>query len=405
LVETYAEASAQVAVALVDVREERDLLRAQLEDLRRSYQGAERILDGTPLDVAVAPVLRSMAALAGVEHAAFWRLQPDCAPSAVALRGLETDPLLQSGAAGELTAVAAAGNAPSVLEGDPGSRLAEALTLDGRFCGVLAIPFRTPGGLQAITVFYYGADTARPGAQALARLCEMPRVLSSALELAATLRTVKSAERAVELALTGTASQHGLEHVVRSLERLREGLRGIRGRSDAPPWFMEQYVELAPALGDALESVRSLLAFGAGKLRRDTVVVAELLQEMAGPELAGDIEAAMQPVPGDPNLLRLALRAVADVVRARGGGASTLLQVRVLRGPRSLQVALRGATAQPFEQAAQSDARLSLAVARRIAELHGGTLLDRSNPAAAWSAELSERETGTNEVVLTLPLT
>ena len=120
LVETYAEASAQVGVALSEVREERDTLRSQLEELRRSYQCAEKVLDGTPLEVAIAPLLDSMAALAGVEQAAFWRTQADTLPRAVALRGLDADPLLaEPPAARKVSAVAASASAPAVHEGDP----------------------------------------------------------------------------------------------------------------------------------------------------------------------------------------------------------------------------------------------------------------------------------------------
>lgn len=404
LVETYAEASAQVGEALAEVREERDSLRGQLEDLRKAYQGAEAILDGTPLQQAIAPVLDSMAVLAGVEQAAFWLMQPEAGlPRAVALRGLEVDPLLgDPAAAAEILERLTQEPPPGVSEGEPDGALAAALAADGRFLATLAVPFRTPGGMQAVGVFYYGFDTARPGAQALARLHEIPRVISSALELAATLRTVKSAEKALELALAGTASQHGLEHVAHSLERLRDRLGEIRSRADAPSWFAEQYVELAPALVSALDGVRSLLAFGAGELRRESVVVAELLEELRGPEVMADADPALDTVSADGTLLRLALRALADEVRSRAGGNSAPLRIRALRGPRSLQVALSGpspgaATAAP---ASPLNAGLSLAVARRIAELHGGSLVDRRPP----PVDPAPGERGANEIVLTLPL-
>ena len=98
------------------------------------------------------------------------------------------------------------------------------------------------GGLQGLGVFYYGADTARPGPDALEHLAEIPRSISVALELVATLNTVKAAERALELALAGRASIGGLEHLVSSLETLRDRLGEIRSRPDVPPWFAEHYV-------------------------------------------------------------------------------------------------------------------------------------------------------------------
>ena len=72
LVETYAEASAQLGSALTELREERDVARQRLEDLRKTMAAAQDLLAGTPLEVALGPVLARMARIAGAGHAAFW---------------------------------------------------------------------------------------------------------------------------------------------------------------------------------------------------------------------------------------------------------------------------------------------------------------------------------------------
>ncbi len=66
LVETYAEASAQLGSALTELREERDLARQRLEDLRQTMAAAQDLLAGTPLETALEPVLARMARIAGV---------------------------------------------------------------------------------------------------------------------------------------------------------------------------------------------------------------------------------------------------------------------------------------------------------------------------------------------------
>lgn len=80
-----------------------------------------------------------------------------------------------------------------------------------------------------------------------------------------------------------------------------------------------------------------------------------------------------------------------------------MLRLRALRNTRSLQVSLRGAAVPSQGQGVARSAGLSLAVARRITELHGGTLLDRANPDTPWASDATG-EGAPNEIVLTLPI-
>jgi len=379
LVETYAETSAQLGAALTELREERDQARQQLDDLHHAMLAAQEVLGGAPLEKALAPVLALMARLAGSEHAAFWVPRPAEPPRAAALLALDADPVLASPAALRFVMERAARGIKPVL-----ALTADSLdlghALDGperRFSAVLAVPFRTPGGLQGLGAFYYGADTARPGADALEHLGEIPRALSAALELAATLHTVKAAERALQLALAGTASIRGLEGVIRSLEELRDRLGEIRKRPDAPPWFLEQYVGLAPALGSALDDGRSLLAFARGEIRRESVYLDDLLSELRTPEVSVEIEPSAETVSADATLLRVALRAVADEMRARAGSNTAPIAIHAAARADRVRVSVRALVAPVAgEHPAPVSAALGLGLARRIVELHGGGLED-----------------------------
>ena len=99
LVETYAEASAQLGAALTELREERDVARQRLEDLRKTMAAAQDLLAGTPLEAALGPVLARMARIAGAGHAAFWVPQAGQPPRAATLLALDADPVLASPAA------------------------------------------------------------------------------------------------------------------------------------------------------------------------------------------------------------------------------------------------------------------------------------------------------------------
>ncbi len=380
LVETYAEASAQLGSALTELREERDLARQHLEDLRKTMAAAQDLLAGTPLEAALDPVLTRMARVAGSDHASFWVPQTGAPPRAATLLNLRSDPVLASPAAARHVLEAAAhGAKPAFALASDNLDLGQALDdPDHRFAALLAVPFRTPGGLQGLGVFYYGPDTARPGPTVLEHLAEIPRSLAVALELAATITTVKAAERALELALAGSASLRGLEHLVASIETLRDRMGEIRNRPDAPAWFTEQYVRLAPALSSALDDGRSLLAFTRGEVRREAVYLEDLLAELRTPEVTVELDPAAETIEADAALLRVALRAVADEVRSRCGAntAPLVIQTAAWSDGVRVRVASPAAAARPAAAAPAMTAGLGLGLARRIAELHGGGLED-----------------------------
>jgi signal transduction histidine kinase len=383
LADSYAEASVQLGTQVGELREERDLARSRLDDLQKTLVAAQDILAGKPLDSSLQGVLGRMAAIAGVEHASFWLPQPGRPPRAAALLNLADEPILPSrGAVRYVLENAARDTKPRLVFAADNADLGQAIERkDIAFQVVLAIPFRTPGGLQGMAALYYTADTARPVPETLAHLGEISRALSAGLELAATLEKVRGAERALELALAGTASLRGLEDVVNSLVELRDRLGEMRGRPDAPPWFVEQFARLAPSLQGALSSGRSLLAFSRGEIQREPVLVEDLLGELRGAEVKVKIESGAVSVSGDVALLRVGLRALVEHVRGVLEGAATPVEVRAEAADGRVLVSVGTGGALPSGGKATSVASgMALNLAQRIAELHGGSLTAQTIP-------------------------
>ncbi len=383
LADSYAEASVQLGTQVGELREERDQARTRLDDLQKTLVAAQEILAGKPLDASLQAVLGRMAVIAGVEHASFWLPQAGRPPRAAALLNLNEDPILPSRAAVRYVLENGAREAkPRSLFAADNADLGQALERkDLVFQVILAVPFRTPSGLQGMAALYYTADTARPVPETLAHLGEISRALSAALELAATLEKVRGAERALELALAGTASLRGLEDVVNSLVELRDRLGEMRGRPDAPPWFVEQFARLAPSLHGALSSGRSLLAFSRGEIQREPILVEELLGELRGAEVKVRIDPGAVTVSGDAALLRVGLRALVEHIRSSIEGPSAPVEVKA--EPSNGRVLVSVGTGGPLPSGGRATSvasGMSLNLAQRIAEMHGGSLTAQTIP-------------------------
>jgi signal transduction histidine kinase len=326
----------------------------------------------------VGPVLDRLAGVAGIEHASFLVPDKDRILRAAAVRGFTEDPTLRvPKAVRHVVDIQSLEQRPHLHVATDSLDLGEALERgDTTFAALLTIPVQTPRGLLAMAALYFSADEARPGADAVDHLAEMARGLSAALDLAAALETVRGAERTLELALAGTASLRGLEDVVQSLVDLREGLAAMRKRPDSPAWFQEEFARLGPSLSTALSSGRSLLAFTRGEIQSDAVPMDDLLGELKSDTVAVQIGPGVDSVSGDPALLRVALRALLEHVRAAAtGGPEAPVEIRAESAVGKVLVSV--GTSSPLV-ASSSAPGFGLSLVRRIAEMHGGSLAAES---------------------------
>jgi len=385
LVESYAQAATQLSAALEEMREERDLARRRLDDVQHALSVAHEFLAGQPLDPTLRGLLGRLVEAAGAAHATFLVPEPSRSMRAAALRGVAEDPLLRAAVgvrhvAGKLLSL----SEPLLQRVADSLDLGESLeSFEPPFSAVVSVPIRTPRGLQGIAMLYFTQDEALPGADALAHLGLLSRTLSAPLELARALDTVRNAERTLQLALAGTASVSAFEQVVAFLEDLRDRQGEMRRRSDAPPWFHEEFGRLSPSLSGALSTARSLLSFSRGELQKEPIEIAELVAELKAEGVSTEIGPGTAAVSGDRALLRLALRALVEQLRLGRGpvGDGPALEIRAsaVAGQVRISVADKEGGAPhgfPLEAPAPNarPSEESLALVRRIAELHGGNL-------------------------------
>lgn len=392
LVESYAQASAQLSTAMEELREERDLARKRLEDIQQALAAAQEVLAGQPLEPVLRTVVGRMAEAAGASHGSFLVVDPDRSLRVAAKLGLNVDPLLRLPLGARIVSDRfLAEIEPRLHQAADSLDLGDALEgSDPPFGAVVAVPVRTPLGMQGMAMIYLTPDDATPRAEALTHLAVISRGLAASLELARALETVRSAEKTLQMALSGTASVRGLQQVVSFLEELRDRQGDMRRKPGAPPWFLEEFARLSPSLSGALSTARSLLAFSRGEVQREAIVVEDLLADLRGASVAVNVGDGVTTVSGDPVLLRLALAALID--HARGGTAvprDTPIQLRaVADGGR-----VRLSVIDPFAPAAPGAGRgpgdVSLNLIRRIAELHGGTLTPTPEPGPGFRYTLT----------------
>jgi mutual gliding-motility protein MglA len=185
LAESYAEASAELTVASGELREERDLLRRQLDDVRTVLGVASSITSG--LDVP-GGLMRGLECLVGAGAAttgSFVLPAPGTAFRALTRKPLAADPVLRSRKGLDILASYRQDEAPSLTRAEDVPELAEALdAVTPALAALVVVPLRTPERLLGFAFLYYTPDAALPSQSLLDHLGLLAQLLRAPLELA-----------------------------------------------------------------------------------------------------------------------------------------------------------------------------------------------------------------------------
>jgi mutual gliding-motility protein MglA len=185
LAESYAEASAELSVANAELREERDLARAQLDQVRRTLAIGDELALGAGLVPALGKSLDCFGEAGGTPSVTFLASSVGGGFRGVLKPPMKDEPLLKSKQGLQLLEQFLGDENPTLVRGEDVQEVAQLLqAVQPAFAAMVVVPVRTPTRLLGFAVLYYKPDAALPSQAALDHLGVLARIVRSPLELA-----------------------------------------------------------------------------------------------------------------------------------------------------------------------------------------------------------------------------
>jgi len=185
LAESYAEASAELSIANAELREERELARRQLDQIRRILSVGDELAWGTGIAPSLAKALECFSEAGGTPYATFLLTTASGSYKGVLKPPLKEEPLLRTRQGLQLLEQYLGDENPSLARGEDMHELAQVLQpLQPSLTSMAVVPLRTPTRLLGFAVLYYRPDAALPIQSALDHLGVLARIVRSPLELA-----------------------------------------------------------------------------------------------------------------------------------------------------------------------------------------------------------------------------
>jgi signal recognition particle receptor subunit beta/GAF domain-containing protein len=206
LAESYAEASAQLGIAVGELRDERDLLRVRLDEVQRALELATEAPGETDVETRVRAMLKVLVTAASASGATLLLYTGDTA-QVLALPPLVADPMSRTiGGATHVEAQRAL-EEPRLSEADSSAELAQALRAgEPSFEAVACVPLRSAERLLGLALLYFDANAAVPSRDRLVHVGFLARVLSGPLEAMAAREATLAGDRQKVLSRASAAA-------------------------------------------------------------------------------------------------------------------------------------------------------------------------------------------------------
>lgn len=266
LVDSYAQAAADLTSALEEMRDQRDSYERRFTDLGAPFEAALSLLGGAPTDEVLRTLVMRMAeALGAVSGSLSLLHERELRP--VILHGLQREPLfaVTDPSGRTLASILIEGAKPLVYAaGDPGP-IAQVLEMSGgKITSILTIPVRTPIQTLGLACFYLPPDAAAPRdpAEYLERWGGgVALVLETAANRVARDRLLQM-ER---ISLVGRLAEQAILEMGPPLDRLFATLGRLRTEQDLQAEWLAELKGMASELTRAKRYRDAVLGFMAGQ--------------------------------------------------------------------------------------------------------------------------------------------
>jgi hypothetical protein len=342
LAETYAQASTELGQRVTELREERDVARSRLAEVRVALQLAGQKAKEGEVEDRAQRILGILMRSASASNASLLLTSSE-PPQILVLPPLVSDPLARTrwGALHlhELRNL----EEPRIEEAKAVAELGEALgQSEPAFDAVALVPVRSAERTLALALLYYRTHMALPATETLDHIGFLARVLAGPLEAAAAREAAASATR----------------------------MRAV-----------------SHASASAMASILTRLPTGA--VRRVTLLLEDVLAPLRVPGVTVTVKPGTPLVQGDASLLRYAVatlvarceaaalqRSMIPVIGVYAGAEAGLVRVHVWLGEGAAVV---GAPVTVLGLTAETDAEMTAVYA--VVALHDGDLLTPESPA------------------------
>ncbi len=242
LVDSYAQAAADLTTALEDMRDRRELSEQRAKDLVAPFDAAQSLLRGSPSDDVLRTLLMRIAeSLGAVSSSLSLVKENELRP--VILLGLQREPPFSTvdGSGRPLAMGLLESAKPLVFAlGDPGP-LGDVLEKSGgKLTSIVAIPIRTPEATVGLACFYLAPESASPHPEAIDHLDRLGNGIALVIELAAGRIARERLGLSERMALTGRVSEQAILEIGPPLDRLFATLGRVRAQQNVPDSFLNE---------------------------------------------------------------------------------------------------------------------------------------------------------------------
>ena len=268
LVDSYAQAAAELASALEDMRDQRDLVEKQRTDIDAPFRASQALLEGTPPDEVLRALVMQLVEAFGAVSGSLSLIRHNGELQPVVLHGLQREPLVSMADESQrpLGMPLAEGEKSLVfMMGDPGP-LAQVLERSGgKLTAIVAIPVRTSHQQLGLLSFYLPPESAPPRGDAIDHLDKLGRGVAVVLELAAGGLAKDRLAQAERYTLIGRLAEQAIVEMGPPLDRLFSTLGRLRTQPDGPDWLGSELLGMGKELSRTKRFRDAVLEFMVGQ--------------------------------------------------------------------------------------------------------------------------------------------